>query len=71
MRSISRGWPTAATACSVPMSVGRVVEPERGQPGRDRARAHQHDLVAGGARGGELAAELAQRGVVELAAVAT
>ena len=30
MRSIRRGWPTAAIACSVPMSVGRVVEPERG-----------------------------------------
>ena len=40
-RSISRGWPTAAIACSV-LDVGRPLrEPERGHPRGDRARAHQ------------------------------
>ena len=45
--------------------------PERGQAGGDRARGHQHDLVPVGARVGELRAQLDQRGVVELARVAT
>ncbi len=29
---MSRGWPTAAIACSVPTSVGRVVIPSAGSP---------------------------------------
>jgi hypothetical protein len=34
--------------------------PERREPGGDRARAHQHDLVPVGARSGDLATELEQ-----------
>ena len=50
------------------MSVGRVVEPERGQPGRDRARASRARPRGPSARAAaSSSAELEQRGVVELA----
>ena len=65
---MSRGWPTAARACSVPMSGGRVLEPERRLAERDRAGRHEHDAVPGGARRRELGAELGDRVVVDRAA---
>ena len=54
-RSISRGCPTAATAWSVPMSVGRLDQAERGHPRRDRAGCDEHHLVSGRAGRRDLA----------------
>ena len=50
-RRIRRLWPTADTAWSVHGVAGPVVaaQPERGQPGGDRARGDHDDPVAGGA----------------------
>ena len=51
--------------------VGRAAgQPEGGQAGRDRARADEHDGVAGGSGVGDLVGELAEGGVVELAGLA-
>ena len=50
IRSMSSGWPTAATACSVPMSVGRLGEPERGHARRRSRPSTRARLVAGRAR---------------------
>ena len=71
-RSISRGWPTAATACSVPMSVGRVGE-ARARAGRRRSRPSTRARPRGRRRAPRRARahSFAQRGVVELARVAT
>jgi hypothetical protein len=45
---------------------GALRERERGHPRGDRARAHQHDVVARGACGGDLGKQRDQRGVVQL-----
>ena len=44
-------------------------EPERGHAGRDRAGEHEHDAVPRGVRGREVAAQLQDRGVVEITAL--
>ena len=59
------GWPAAASACRVG-DVGRAgVEPERGDPGGDRARRHDEHLVAVAAHLGDLVAELGDGRVVD------
>ena len=44
-------------------------EPERGHARRDCTREHQHDAVAGGVRGREVATQLQDRGIVEVASL--
>ena len=66
MRSSRRGWPTAAIAWSVPMSVGRLVSPSAGMPAAI-APDITSTMRARRARGGEVVGELHERGLVELA----
>ena len=69
MRSSRRGWPTAAIACSVPMSVGRVVSPSAGMPAAIAPDSTSTTRWPSPRARGEVAAQLDQRGVVELAAL--
>ena len=48
---------------------GPLGETERGHAGRDRTREHEHDAVARGVRGREIAAQLEDRRVVEVTAL--
>ena len=67
IRANNRGWPTAAIACSVPMSVGRCVSPSAGMPAAIAPDITSTTCVPGRARGRDVGGELGERGVVELA----
>ena len=65
---MSRGWPSAAQACSSSIAVGRFFRPSSDHAAADRAGTDDEDLVAAAAQFRDLGGELLDLGNIDLAA---